>query len=130
MIGKANYTLLGQGIIALITALSFTVSPYAEALPSATSTPNTDPDISTPAKLQIGPTGIYCVTEPCPWKGVMMIGEASRHVLWSGTDLPPVEAKQKIRALIADSWKNDACLIVMGQLLGGAFQVSDILGEC
>lgn len=128
--GKYSF---GLFIVAFTAAFTFALPIHADVLLVDTTAPATSPGISAPAELQIGPTGIYCVTTPCPWKGVMVVvetGEAPGPVLWSGTHLPPIDAPEDIAERISDVWKNDGCLIVTGQLSSNTLTVLDIVGEC
>jgi len=83
--------------------------------------------------FRVGPTGIYCVREPCPRRGIMEIGEDDRakgRPLWSGSDLPEIVGRPEDRKHIAASWEKDCCLIVRGRLEEGQFTVAEIVASC
>lgn len=119
--------------VMFFVAIAPALSVRAEALLPDSAAPAMGRGIREPAELRIGPTGIYCFTEPCPWKGIVLTDETDEvpgHILWWGTDLPQLDATPEIMIEVAETWKNDTCLNVMGQLFENTLIVMDILGEC
>ena len=83
--------------------------------------------------FRLGPTGIYCIKAPCPWRGITKLdadGKSDGKPLWTGSTLPVIEAEADIKARIADAWKASLCLVVEGKLEGDRFAVSRIVGDC
>jgi hypothetical protein len=83
--------------------------------------------------FRIGPTGIYCVKAPCPWRGIVKLdadGKPEGRPLWAGDELPVIEAEAGVRDSIATIWRASGCLIVEGELHGDRFAVARIVGDC
>ncbi len=92
-------------------------------------------------RLAIGATGVHCMTEPCPWLGVVELDNEQRdpvRPLWSGKDLPKLRASPADEARIRAAWDNRECLEVEGAFYtdapdidGAPFvQVHRIVGAC
>jgi hypothetical protein len=83
--------------------------------------------------FRLGPTGIYCIKAPCPWRGITKLdagGKPDGKPLWTDSALPAIEAEVDIRARVAKAWKASLCLVVEGKLEGDRFAVSRIVGDC
>jgi hypothetical protein len=84
-------------------------------------------------EFRVGPTGILCVKEPCPRRGITEIGgdgHPKGRPLWSGGDLPEIIGRPEDRKRIATSWQEHGCLIVRGRLEQGKFEVAEIVATC
>ena len=85
------------------------------------------------AALRIGPTGIYCVKAPCPWRGITRLGADGRpegRPLWTDDELPAVVASEGDRRRIAAAWRDGGCLVVRGRLEAATLRVRGISGGC
>lgn len=83
--------------------------------------------------LRIGPTGIYCIKAPCPWRGIVKIGADGRpqgRPLWTGEALPAIHAVSAIRKRIETSWRESGCLRVFGSMRGERLTVRRIDKKC
>lgn len=83
--------------------------------------------------FRIGGTGIFCVREPCPWRGIMQVGEDGNpegRPLWSGKAPPVVRADAETQERIDASWRDDGCLLVVGRFEQGELAVHKIVGDC
>lgn len=68
-------------------------------------------------RLAIGATGVLCVTEPCPWRGVVELDNKQRgslRPLWTGSHLPTLRASPADEARIRAGWDNGECLEIEG----------------
>lgn len=70
-----------------------------------------------PVLLRVGDTGVRCLKEPCPWRGVVPMD--SEEPAYAG-DAPPVIAADagsmaQIRSEIWRAWANGGCLVVSGR---------------
>lgn len=87
----------------------------------------------TEQRLRIGPTGIYCIKAPCPWRGIVKIGADGRpqgRPLWTGEALPAIHAVSAIRKRIETSWRESDCLQIFGSMRGDRLTVSRIDRKC
>jgi len=83
--------------------------------------------------FRIGSTGIHCVREPCPWRGITRIGEDGHREgwpLWSGSESPVVKADDDTQRRIDASWRDHGCLIVQGRFEKGELAVHRVISEC
>lgn len=92
-------------------------------------------------RFAIGSIGVYCFTEPCPWRGIVELENSKRdplRPLWTGDTLPTLLANGKDKVRIAKAWNAWQCLVVDGTFsddaadIGGPpfLRVNQILGEC
>lgn len=89
-------------------------------------------------RMAVGSTGIYCVTQPCPWRGIVELENSLRdplRPLWNGDTLPVLRASAEDAARIEAAWAEGQCLEIEGAFyadIGGApvLRVYHILGEC
>jgi hypothetical protein len=95
-------------------------------------TPASAGETTSEQRLAVGKTGIYCVTTPCPWRGITELGATSdaRRLIWSGNDLPQLAARADDAARLRDAWERMACLEVQGTLDGTVLRVDRIIGAC
>lgn len=83
--------------------------------------------------FRLGPTGIYCVKAPCPWRGIVKVDKGGRpegKPLWTGRNLPAIVARADVRSRILSTWKASGCLIVEGELDRDRLSVNRIVGGC
>jgi hypothetical protein len=84
-------------------------------------------------RLQVGSTGIMCVTEPCPWRGITeppdMRPDPLRP-LWSGDALPPVTGSEDDRACVSEAWDEYQCIEIEGSFDGETLHVAEVIGAC
>jgi hypothetical protein len=83
--------------------------------------------------MLVGKTNIYCVQEPCPWRGIRRadpeaIGPSS--LLWSEQTLPALEASDADIHRLEAAWSENKCLVIEGLFIGLTLQVERIVGEC
>lgn len=74
--------------------------------------------------MRIGDTGILCVREPCPRRGIIEVHEDGRShpsvPLWSGTQLPALSGSAAHRHLIEQAWKTpQGSILAYGYFEGG-----------
>lgn len=84
-------------------------------------------------RLAVGKTGIQCMTQPCPWRGIVDLDDNMREPLrplWSGSDLPALAASDEDAARLRDVWSDHGCLAVFGAFDGKTLRVDKILGNC
>lgn len=94
-------------------------------------------------RMHIGDTGIRCVRQPCPSRGVFVPdarGLATREgLLMSDSDgktpLPPMVAGAADRAAIERVWADGGCIAIEGRLIPGeddrpALRVDRLIGAC
>lgn len=79
-------------------------------------------------RLWVGRTGIMCYQAPCPWRGVIAADDGT--LLWSGDELPALDATPADAERLNDSWAAFECLAVDGQFAAGRLAVETILGAC
>lgn len=83
--------------------------------------------------LLVGGTNIYCVQAPCPWRGIARDGEVRSGpagLLWSGEELPQLEASAADAARLETAWDDGKCLAVQGRWTGSVLEVDRITGAC
>jgi hypothetical protein len=83
--------------------------------------------------LRIGPTGVYCVRAPCPWRGVTRLDAERRPVgrpLWAGERLPVIVARDADRQRIMEAWRTSGCLVAEGRLEAEQLVVRRVVGPC
>lgn len=81
--------------------------------------------------LLVGATGIYCVTTPCPWKGVQRIeADGVPVLLWSGDALPRIRASDADAREVHEAWEAGDCVLVTGSLDETHLVVQSIDGTC
>lgn len=83
--------------------------------------------------FRLGPTGIYCIKAPCPWRGIMKLddkGHPEGKPLWTGDELLAIDADPGVRDRILSTWKASGCLVVEGKLSTNQLFVSRIAGGC
>jgi len=106
--------------IAIAVALLFAGSLISTAAPAA-------------ERLSIGRTGILCVKEPCPRRGITRVAEppksGMRLPIWSGSVLPPIVGDPDLAARIRADWEADRCIVVEGSF-DGQLTVHRIVGPC
>lgn len=82
----------------------------------------------------VGGTGIYCVREPCPWRGVVPAGPDGRPrgdvMLWAGDTPPILAAEPGARNRILAAWEDLDCLLIEGRFADKMLEVSRIVGPC
>jgi hypothetical protein len=113
--------------IMLLVAMAGTLPSFSGALSSDTA------GATVAGSFRLGPTGIYCVKAPCPWRGIVKIGPAGQsrgRPLWSGDSLPPIHAIPSDRERILAAWRKSGCLIVDGEFRRATLFVSRISGLC
>lgn len=84
-------------------------------------------------RLAIGRTSVNCVKAPCPWRGIVNLGNSSRNSLdplWTGNDLPVLNASDGDAHRIRAAWEKLECLVVDGTFDGQTLMVNRILGGC
>lgn len=91
-------------------------------------------------RLAIGATGIACVKDPCPRRGVVRLDQPGRDSLrpyWAGTRLPDLQAKAADAARLSSAWNAMACLEIVGAIARPAtpdaapvLRVDRIVGPC
>lgn len=84
--------------------------------------------------LRIGPSGIFCVREPCPWRSIGAINEIGEPIgegtLFSGNDTPDIIAEAQDRKRVEQAWREFSCLLVQGRLNQQKLYVERVIGEC
>lgn len=86
-----------------------------------------------PEKLMVGKTNIYCVQEPCPWRGIRRADHkvaGPQSLLWSQPDLPELEASETDANRLSAAWAGHECLVIEGRFAGLTLQVDRIVGTC
>ena len=96
--------------------------------------------IPSTGRLAVGSTGITCVTEPCPWRGVVELDNERRDPLrpfWSGERLPRLDASAEDAARIKAAWDAMECLEIEGMIASAPgedaapfIRVDRIVGAC
>lgn len=86
------------------------------------------PPLVVTGRLWVGRTGIMCYQAPCPWRGVTAVDGGA--LLWSGDELPPLDATPADTERLSESWAAFECLAVDGQFAAGRLTVESILGAC
>lgn len=92
-------------------------------------------DESTPTvgRLAVGKTGIHCMKQPCPWRGIVDLADNTRkplRPLWSNSDLPRLVASADDSKRLREAWSEHGCLAVFGAFDGQTLRVDKILGNC
>lgn len=80
--------------------------------------------------FQVGRTGILCVKEPCPWRGIIHREAATRWPLWRKDELPALEADAETRRRLQRAWDEYGCLLARGTFDGTKLTVERIVGNC
>jgi hypothetical protein len=83
--------------------------------------------------LLVGKTNIFCVSAPCPWRGIMAADSkeaGASALLWSEQTLPELDASPEDAERIVAAWNGDRCLAIHGRLAEGRLTVVSVLGEC
>ena len=83
--------------------------------------------------FRIGRTGVYCIRKPCPWLGIMKIREdglPDGKLVWTGDELPIIEASPADRKRIRSSWQDSGCLLAQGRFEGQRLVVRHVTGDC
>lgn len=86
-------------------------------------------------RLLVGKTNIYCIKAPCPWRGIVAADTDNAEtgpagLLWSGQELPPLEASPENTDRIVSGWNAGRCLVVDGRLVAERLTVETIVGDC
>jgi hypothetical protein len=84
-------------------------------------------------RLRIGPTGVYCVRAPCPWRGVTRLDAEGRAVgrpLWSGERLPTIVAGDADKRRIMAVWRVSGCLVAQGRFEAERLIIRRVIGAC
>ncbi len=109
------------------------MTPFAAviALSLASATPANGADW--PETLLVGKTNIYCVQEPCPWRGIRpadndVAGPAG--LLWSEQTLPELDGSDADVNRLSAAWSDNECLVIEGRFVGLTLQVDRIVGAC
>lgn len=96
--------------------------------------PSLAADTAAPVEqLRVGKTNIFCVMEPCPWRGIARadnLPKGPADLLWSGQVLPPLDATDDDAERIIDAWNSDGCLLIEGLLTDDRLRVEQIVGGC
>ena len=90
-------------------------------------------DVVSEVRLTIGNTGIGCLKAPCPWRGIVEIDNPERdplRPLWSGEELPPMQAAAADIALLQRVWAAHGCLVIRGRFDGKTLHVGQMMGPC
>lgn len=90
--------------------------------------------------LYLGSTGIFCVQEPCPSRGLyppLAQNALPAGLLYTGlrgnSPPPPLRASAADQALLEEAWRSHGCLALEGRWEseeGGLLTVARVLGEC
>lgn len=81
--------------------------------------------------LLVGATGIYCVTTPCPWKGVQRIdADGAPTLIWSADELPDITASDADTRQLWEAWDAGDCLAITGSFGEGHLVVQSVDGRC
>jgi hypothetical protein len=89
------------------------------------------PAVLPPGTLAVGKTGIYCITTPCPSRGIADAEhQAPADLLWSGDALPAMTATAQDMQRITAAWNALECLLVEGTFDGTTLIVDHIAGAC
>lgn len=83
--------------------------------------------------MRVGATGIMCVREPCPRRGLIRVddeGKAEWRPFWSGDKPPEIRADADTQRRIAEAWDEFGCLMVQGRFEKGELTVDRIIGDC
>lgn len=91
-------------------------------------------------RMHIGATGISCVTEPCPWRGVVLPQDEARDSLrpwWSGSAVPKLIGEEEDVVRIEQAWDAMHCLAIEGAVIEPAradappvVRVDRVVGDC
>lgn len=87
-------------------------------------------------RLGVGNTGINCVKEPCPWRGIVDLDNTSRDPLrphWHGKHLPATYGQPEDVARLKKAWDDGECLEIEGKFgHDGApwIEIGKIIGPC
>lgn len=111
----------------LIASALFLLS---QAAVSATAPPEptvATPDDARPMRIHVGNTGIRCLRQPCPARGVFVPdeqGHAARdQMLYADMDgkapPPPMIGDKTMLAAITTAWEERSCLAIDGRLVSG-----------
>lgn len=110
----------------LVPAAALAVACAASTEPAPTAT--TEPPLA--GTFQVGRTGIHCVKEPCPWRGIIHREAARRWPLWRQDNLPALVADDETRRRLERAWDDYGCLVVRGTFDGRTLTVEQIVSEC
>lgn len=84
-----------------------------------------------PGTLAVGKTGIYCITTPCPSRGIADSDhQAPADLLWSGDTLPAITATAEDAQRLTAAWNAFECLLVDGRFDGATLIVDHVVGAC
>ena len=114
-----------------IRSLLSTLLIVVAASPASTAEP-----IPLEGRLGVGKTGINCVKEPCPWRGIVDLDNPSRNPLrphWHGKQLPATYGQPADVARLQRAWDDGECLEIEGKFGDdGApwIEISKIIGPC
>lgn len=99
-----------------------------QALPDAPNAAGTEDH----SLLAVGATGIRCVKEPCPWRGITPVGkgEETGEPAWSGETLPPLDASTADARELQAAWNDQGCVVVEGDFNGETLTVARIVRDC
>jgi hypothetical protein len=93
-----------------------------------------DPSVATIYDvLRVGPSRIYCIRTPCPWRGITRLGADGRddgRPLWAGAELPAVVGAHADRRRITAAWRDGGCILVRGRLEETGLRARGIVGDC
>lgn len=84
-------------------------------------------------RLLVGKTNIFCVRSPCPWRGISRAEDerpSPSRLIWSGDDLPRLDASDEDAERITLAWDANECLAVDGSLKGETLHVERVVGAC
>ena|SRR5690606_3502970 len=112
--------------IALIAIAAWAMAVPATAGPAS----HTAGEPPLAGEFQVGQTGIHCVKEPCPRRGIIQLGSRSRLPVWRRPTLPEVQAEPAIRGQLRRAWDEDGCLRVRGTFDGQKLVVEELVGQC
>lgn len=97
-------------------------------------------DAPSSRRLAVGATGITCVTQPCPWRGVVELDNERRDPLrpyWSGDTIPRLVGSTGDAARIEAAWDAMQCLEIEGMIADDpdrsgmpVIRVDRIVGAC
>ena len=116
-----------SGMIAAVLAI-LAITASADTAQCSVGNPSTAAQTET---LLVGKTGIYCVTTPCPWKGVQRIGaDGAPELIWSADELPEITASYADARQLRSAWDAGECLAITGTLEDGHLVVQSLGGAC
>lgn len=83
--------------------------------------------------MLVGKTNIYCVQQPCPWRGIRRADQKATgpsSLLWAEHNLPELDARRADANRLSAAWSDSECLVIEGGFNGVMLQVDRILGAC